>query len=184
MVFGVVLGLFCYFTLFYASDFKVFQKTVNTFMRKEGLNTNDLLIHSIYNNSTKFKLNPYLIASICYAESEFYKYAVSECGAVGYMQLMIQFWGEKFNDTNISTLFDEQANIEVGCYVFRYYLAKCNGDEGAAIIRYNGGRAKQVGGKNGKVHVTPESYYYNQKIFRTLIKLNSIQSEIIKGVSR
>ncbi|MFH1604874.1 MAG: lytic transglycosylase domain-containing protein, partial [Pseudomonadota bacterium] len=69
-------------------------------------------------------------------ESRFNKYAVSEAGARGFMQVM-PFW-VKLIGAKSDNLFDMRKNIRYGCTILRHYLDLEKGDLYRALGRYNG----------------------------------------------
>jgi soluble lytic murein transglycosylase-like protein len=77
-----------------------------------------------------------MVLGLIQVESGFRKYAVSQAGARGYMQVM-PFWvgliGQKGND-----LFHLRINLRYGCTILRYYLDIEHGDIYRALGRYNG----------------------------------------------
>jgi soluble lytic murein transglycosylase-like protein len=87
-------------------------------------------------------LDPHLVLAVIDVESKFRKYAVSNAGARGLMQVM-PFWvdqiGEKGQD-----LFQERTNLRYGCTILRFYLDRERGNLVNALARYNGslGRAE------------------------------------------
>jgi len=87
-------------------------------------------------------LDPHLVLAVIDVESKFRKYAVSNAGARGLMQVM-PFWvdqiGEKGQD-----LFQERTNLRYGCTILRFYLDRERGNMVNALARYNGslGRAE------------------------------------------
>lgn len=149
------------------------------FMELKKVPVNDRLLGSLYENALKNDLSPYLLLAQCWAESEFDKYAVSRCGAQGYMQIMIKFWGEQFTDTNMETIYDEYENVAVGAYVLNQFRKGRGVYQG--ILRYNGGRAVQ---DERWILVTPESHYYSEKIMNALQDILLIQSKVLGGYRR
>lgn len=85
-------------------------------------------------------LDPQLVLSLITVESKFNKYAVSNVGARGLMQVM-PFWLSQLGLDKYN-LFDVQTNVRFGCAILRYYLQKENGNMFLALGRYNGSRGK------------------------------------------
>jgi soluble lytic murein transglycosylase-like protein len=54
-------------------------------------------------------------------ESNFRKFAVSQRGARGYMQVM-PFWTRVIGDGDPAKLFHMQTNLRFGCVILRHYL--------------------------------------------------------------
>ena len=94
------------------------------------------LIKTVYYEAKRAGLDPQLVLGLIQVESGFRKYAVSQAGARGYMQVM-PFWvkliGQKDND-----LFHLRMNLRYGCTILRHYLDIEHGDLFRALGRYNG----------------------------------------------
>jgi len=101
----------------------------------------DLLV-SVQYEAARAGLDPQLVLGLIEYESNFRKYAVSNAGARGFMQVM-PFWvrliGREDHD-----LFTLRTNLRYGCTILRYYLDLEKGDLFRALGRYNGslGRAE------------------------------------------
>lgn len=81
-------------------------------------------------------LDPELVLGLIEVESGFKKYAVSNVGARGYMQVM-PFWVNEIG-TKQQNLFHLRANLRYGCTILRHYLDIEKGDLYRALGRYNG----------------------------------------------
>jgi len=94
--------------------------------------------------SSKYRLDPDLVASVIKAESGFNVHAVSPKGAQGLMQLMPQTAGQ----LGVPNVFDPQANVEGGTKYLRELLERYNFDLVKALAAYNAGplRVEQYGG--------------------------------------
>jgi soluble lytic murein transglycosylase-like protein len=73
-------------------------------------------------------------------ESQFHKYAVSQTGARGYMQVM-PFWVDLIGSAE-HNLFSLRTNLRYGCTILRHYLDIERGDMARALARYNGSLGK------------------------------------------
>jgi soluble lytic murein transglycosylase-like protein len=73
-------------------------------------------------------------------ESGFRKYAVSNAGARGYMQVM-PFWTYAIG-TQEHNLFHLRTNLRYGCTILRHYLDLEKGSLYRALGRYNGSLGK------------------------------------------
>jgi soluble lytic murein transglycosylase-like protein len=106
----------------------------------------DLLVTVQY-EARRAGLDPQLILGVIDVESRFRKYAVSNAGARGYMQVM-PFWVDLIGATE-HNLFNLRTNLRYGCVVLRHYLDIEHGDLRRALARYNGslGRASNYAGK-------------------------------------
>lgn len=85
-------------------------------------------------------LDPQIILAIITIESKFNKYAISNAGARGMMQVM-PFWQKQIG-TSSQNLFDTETNIRYGCTILRYYLQLENGNLYRALAKYNGSNGK------------------------------------------
>jgi soluble lytic murein transglycosylase-like protein len=94
------------------------------------------LLIVIQYESKRAGLDTGLILSLITIESKFNKYAISNSGARGLMQVM-PFWVEQIG-TQQQDLFDVETNIRYGCTILRYYLIKEHGDMYRALAKYNG----------------------------------------------
>jgi soluble lytic murein transglycosylase-like protein len=81
-------------------------------------------------------LDPQLVLGLIEVESNFRKYAVSQAGARGYMQVM-PFWVRLIGGTE-QNLFHLRTNLRYGCVILRHYLDIENGNLFRALGRYNG----------------------------------------------
>ena len=81
-------------------------------------------------------LDPQLVLGLIEVESNFRKYAVSNAGARGYMQVM-PFWVKEIG-AGRDNLFHLRTNLRYGCTILRYYLDMEKGDLYRALGRYNG----------------------------------------------
>lgn len=86
-------------------------------------------------------LSTALVLGLIQVESNFRKFAVSDAGARGYMQVM-PFWTRLIGDGDASKLFQMQTNLRYGCVILRHYLDQENGDLFMALGRYNGTRGQ------------------------------------------
>ena len=97
-------------------------------------------LKTVHYEATRAGLDPQLILGLIEVESGFRKYAVSDAGARGYMQVM-PFWVRDIG-TNGQNLFHLSTNLRYGCTILRYYLDMENGDLYRALGRYNGSLGK------------------------------------------
>jgi len=93
-------------------------------------------LKTVYYEAKRAGLDPQLVLGLIQVESGFKKYALSQAGARGYMQVM-PFWvgliGKKENN-----LFHLRINLRYGCTILRHYLDIEKGDLFRALGRYNG----------------------------------------------
>jgi soluble lytic murein transglycosylase-like protein len=71
-------------------------------------------------------------------ESNFDRFAISEAGARGLMQVM-PFWLKELERPD-ANLFETQTNLRFGCTILRYYLDMEKGNTTRALARYNGSK--------------------------------------------
>ena len=97
----------------------------------------------IESNSYKYKLPKYLVASVINIESGYDKNAKSSAGAMGLMQLLPSTAEEvaKKLDMNFeeSDLYNEEVNIEFGCFYLNYLIDYYDGNIINALASYNWG---------------------------------------------
>jgi soluble lytic murein transglycosylase-like protein len=93
-------------------------------------------LKTVHYEATRAGLDPQLVLGLIEVESGFRKYAVSEAGARGYMQVM-PFWVKDIGAGG-QDLFHLSTNLRFGCTILRYYLDMENGDLYRALGRYNG----------------------------------------------
>ncbi len=93
-------------------------------------------LRTVHYEATRAGLDPQLVLGLIEVESGFNKYAVSNAGARGYMQVM-PFWVKDIG-TPEHNLFHLRTNLRYGCTILRYYLNMENGDLYRALGRYNG----------------------------------------------
>ena len=103
-------------------------------IRKEFLQT-------VWYESKRAGLDTTLVLGLIQVESNFRKFAVSNVGARGYMQVM-PFWTRVIGDGDASKLFHMQTNLRFGCVILRHYLDRERGDQFLGLGRYNGSRGK------------------------------------------
>lgn len=94
--------------------------------------------------SGRHNIDPDLVNSVIWAESDFKVHAVSRKGAQGLMQLMPQTAAT----LGVGNAFDPRSNVEGGTRYLRELLEKYNFDLAKALAAYNAGplRVEQYGG--------------------------------------
>jgi soluble lytic murein transglycosylase-like protein len=93
------------------------------------------------NRAGELRIPPGLVMAIIDIESGFNRYAVSNAGAVGLMQVM-PFWPENLGMRR-HQLVRAPENIRMGCAIFRAYLKRENSNIARALARYNGSTGKR-----------------------------------------
>ena len=87
------------------------------------------------------RLPPGLVMAVIDVESRFNRWAVSNAGAVGLMQVM-PFWPEKLGMHRYE-LVHVAPNIRMGCAILRFYMGYEHNDVRKALARYNGSPGKR-----------------------------------------
>ncbi len=93
-------------------------------------------LRQVHAEAYRAKLAPELVLAVIHVESRFDRHAISNAGAVGYMQIM-PFWLTELGQ-NGDNLFKAAVNLRMGCTILRFYLDKERGDVARALARYNG----------------------------------------------
>ena len=93
-------------------------------------------LSTVHYEATRAGLDPQLVLGLIEVESGFKKYAVSQAGARGYMQVM-PFWVKEIG-TDGQDLFHLRTNLRYGCTILRYYIDMERGNLYRALGRYNG----------------------------------------------
>ena len=98
-------------------------------------------LQTVWYESRRAGLDPAMVMGLIQVESGFRKYAISNAGARGYMQVM-PFWTRVIGDGQPSRLFHMQTNLRYGCAILRMYIDMERGNLYLALGRYNGSRGK------------------------------------------
>lgn len=98
------------------------------------------LLRHVHREATRTKLEPELVLALIQVESNFDRFAISEAGARGLMQVM-PFWLDEIGRAD-DNLFDMDTNLRMGCTILRYYLDMEKGNLTRALARYNGSTGK------------------------------------------
>ncbi len=94
------------------------------------------ILRTVHQEATRAGLPPELVLAIIEVESDFDRFAISDSGARGLMQVM-PFWVRAIGRPD-DDLFDIRTNIRYGCAILRLYLDRAGGDYQRALARYNG----------------------------------------------
>ena len=145
---------------------------------------------TIFNYSREYGLNNALIYAVIKTESNFKPKAVSEKGAKGLMQITDKTGEYISRMKKIKTydLFDEQTNIEFGCYYLAYLIKSFDSEE-LAVIAYNAGEGNvrswlanpkySDDNKNLKYIPFPETREYVKKVKKTFEKYKKLYVHIL-----
>ncbi|MFN7085894.1 MAG: lytic transglycosylase domain-containing protein [Burkholderiales bacterium] len=96
---------------------------------------------TVHYEAKRAGLDPQMVLGLIEVESNFRKYAVSNAGARGYMQVM-PFWTRLIGGGKDHNLFHLRTNLRFGCVILRHYLDVENGNLFRALGRYNGSLGK------------------------------------------
>lgn len=96
------------------------------------------LLQYVHQEAKRARLSPELVLAVIQVESNFDRFAISEAGARGLMQIM-PFWLKELGRPD-DNLFELQTNLRFGCTILRYYLDMEKGNITQALARYNGSR--------------------------------------------
>lgn len=107
-------------------------------MRLKKLDTDERveLLRLIHREAHRADLDPELVLAVIEVESHFDRFAISESGARGLMQIM-PFWLEEIGEPD-ANLFRPRTNLRIGTTILRYYLDRERGNLRRALARYNG----------------------------------------------
>jgi len=91
--------------------------------------------------ASRVDLPPELVLAVMDVESNFDRFALSEAGARGLMQVM-PFWVDEIGRPE-DNLFEIGTNLRYGCTILRYYYDMEDGDLPRTLSRYNGSTGKR-----------------------------------------
>ncbi len=94
------------------------------------------LLKMVHHEADRTKLAPELVLAVIDVESRFNRWAISNVGAQGLMQVM-PFWLKEIGHPNDS-LFDVKTNLRLGCTILKHYLKREQDNLPRALARYNG----------------------------------------------
>ncbi|MDB5762720.1 MAG: hypothetical protein JWQ21_1715 [Herminiimonas sp.] len=98
-------------------------------------------LETVWYEAKRAGLDPAMVLGLVQVESAFRKYAMSNVGARGYMQVM-PFWTRVIGDRDSKKLFHMQTNLRYGCSILRMYIDMEQGNLYLALGRYNGSRGR------------------------------------------
>lgn len=120
------------------------------------------LVDSISRN---YGVDPALVRALIKTESNFNRWAVSNKGALGLMQLIPET-GRRYG---VRDFFDPQQNVDGGVHYLKFLLDKFNGNLDLSLAAYNAG--ENLVERLGRVPPIPETTNYVRKI-RAIYKQN------------
>jgi len=100
------------------------------------------LLRLVHSEATRAGLPAELVLAVIDVESRFDRYAISNVGARGLMQVM-PFWLREIGRGD-DNLFHTQTNLRFGCTILSYYLRIERGNLSRALARYNGSLGSYV----------------------------------------
>jgi soluble lytic murein transglycosylase-like protein len=116
-------------------------------------------IHALIDSiATNHGVDPALVKAMVRTESNYNRWAVSNKGALGLMQL-IPTTGARFG---VQDFFDPKQNIEGGVRYMKFLLAKFNGDLDLSLAAYNAG--ENLVERLGRIPAIPETRNYVRKV--------------------
>lgn len=113
------------------------------------------LVDSISRN---YGVDPALVRALIKTESNFNRWAVSNKGALGLMQLIPET-GRRYG---VRDFFDPQQNVDGGVHYLKFLLEKFNGNLDLSLAAYNAG--ENLVERLGRVPPIPETTNYVRKI--------------------
>jgi soluble lytic murein transglycosylase-like protein len=119
----------------------------------------------IYQTSSRYALNPFLVAAIMKAESDFNPRARSRKGALGLMQ-MLPSTARRFGLQRRKDLFNPKKNIEAAGRYLRWLVNRFGEDPLRVLAAYNAGEGAVE--RFGGVPPFAETRDYVQRIFADL----------------
>jgi len=108
--------------------------------------------------SRNYGVDPALVRAVIKTESNFNRWAVSNKGALGLMQL-IPDTGRRYG---VRDFFDPQQNVDGGVRYLRFLLDKFNGNLDLSLAAYNAG--ENLVERLGRVPPIPETTTYVHKV--------------------
>ena len=94
------------------------------------------LLRLVHQEATRAGLTPELVMAVIQVESSFNRFAVSNRGARGLMQLM-PFWIKEIGHPH-DDLFNPATNLKYGCIVLKHYMQQSKGNLDRALSMYHG----------------------------------------------
>ncbi|HEY2384505.1 MAG TPA: lytic transglycosylase domain-containing protein [Terriglobia bacterium] len=108
--------------------------------------------------SKNYGVDPALVRAVIKTESNFNRWAVSNKGALGLMQLIPET-GRRYG---VRDFFDPAQNVDGGVHYLSFLLDKFNGNLDLSLAAYNAG--ENLVGRLGRIPPIPETTNYVRKI--------------------
>jgi soluble lytic murein transglycosylase-like protein len=113
-------------------------------------------------------VDPALVRAVIKTESNFNRWAVSNKGARGLMQLIPET-GSRYG---VRDFFDPQQNVEGGVQYLKFLLEKFNGNLDLSLAAYNAG--ENLVQKLGRIPPIPETTNYVRRVRANYVKKNAL----------
>lgn len=129
------------------------QKVANFMANKYSLDITEInrYISQAVAVAKEVELDPVLLVAVMSIESNFNPFAQSNAGAQGLMQVLTRLHADKYAPYGgRMAAFKPEANIRVGAYILKYYIAQA-GSLSGGLRSYVGGLVVGDGGYVGKV---------------------------------
>ena len=114
-------------------------------IKKTNPKLSDSKVHNyvkwIVEYAPKNGLDPFLIVGVISTESFWNERLVSSANCIGLMQVNYKVWKKELNQlgiTSIEDLYNPEKNIQAGCFILGFYMAKFKGDTIKALQGYLG----------------------------------------------
>ena len=101
------------------------------------------ILRHVHREATRAGVPPELVLAVIEVESAFDRYAISEAGALGLMQVM-PFWTDEIGHPD-DNLHHVDTNLRYGTTILKYYIDMADGELREALARYNGSYRKSFG---------------------------------------
>ena len=124
-------------------------------------NVADQYDYHIHQAARQHQVDPLLIKAIVKVESDFDRYAVSDKGAIGLMQLM----PETAEDMQVADPFDPEDNILGGTRFLKKNLDHFNNDLELSLAAYNAGPGRVRAA--GRIPVIPETQAFIKRVLES-----------------
>jgi soluble lytic murein transglycosylase-like protein len=108
------------------------------------------MVDAAYLEAGRNGLDPLLVIAVIAVESRFNPIAQSDGGALGLMQVIPRYHGDKFDAASGESMLDPRVNIQVGAAVLREYIRR-GGTEIAGLQLYNGAQDDETSAYAHKV---------------------------------
>jgi len=122
-------------------------------------------------------VDPALVRAVMKTESNFNRWAVSNKGARGLMQL-IPATGARYG---VRDFFDPQQNVEGGVLYLKFLLQKFNGNLDLSLAAYNAG--ENLVERLGRIPQIPETTNYVRKVRANYVKKKTAPAAQVKPVA-